>query len=125
MIPDTRILARAGAHEIRAQRLEAMFRDGSVVSLHPVSRAGVPQHLLRALATDSGGFVLFDLEQLNNKLGGELRGAPERDRIGLVFYGLRALFPSKAAFVVAVRRCALAEVLCVPLPAAEPGVAAA
>lgn len=107
---DSTIIARAGVHEVHRQRHEVMFKDCSAVTLHPVSRAGVPHVTLRCLATDGGGLLLFDLANLDDGLGRELRFAAERDRPGYVLHTMRARYPSKAQFILDVRRHALASI---------------
>lgn len=100
MFPDHNIIARAGAHEILADRQEVMFpHDGSAIWLHQVRRAGVPQPMLRAAACDRGALWLFDLGRIHPPLDVDLRVLPERDRIGLVFHGLRQAFPTKSLFL--------------------------
>lgn len=121
-VPDARIIARAGAHEILGQRHEVMFNDGTAVGLHPINRAGVPQVTLRALATDAGGFLLFDVGALMRALDHDLRICHDRDRVGMVFFAARRAFRTKRDFVLAVRARSLAEVL--PLQADELAAAA-
>lgn len=118
MMHDTRIVARSGPHEVLAQRHEITFRDGSTIGLHPVLAHGVPALLMRALATDSGGWLLFDLDRLRLPtrlpLGAELRAMPLRDQVGLVFFALRLAYPTKAAAVVAIRAIGDTEILPAP-----------
>ena len=108
MLADTRIIQRIGSHEIQAQRHEVMFHDGTAVWLHQVRRAGIPHLTLRALATDSGCLLLFDLTALDRQLDADLRVAPDRDRPGYVLHTMRLKYATKAAFVADARRHSLA-----------------
>lgn len=110
MLTDTRVIARAGAHDVLAHRHEVLFVDGHAVWLHRVRRAGMLHRSLRTLATDSGCHLLFDLATLSAQLDASLCVAQERDHPGTVLYSLRRTYATKPAFVVDVRKHCLSAI---------------
>ncbi len=79
---------------VGTQRHEVMFKDGTHISLMPVIDNGVPSLFKRAVnvTREGQGPLVIDLRQLSQQLAEDLPPAPERDRPGLVFYGLRQEF---------------------------------
>lgn len=81
---------------VSAQAHQILFRDNTSVGLHRVFRCGAPLTLMRALPY-AGGFLVFDLGDVNRSLTEDLPGAPARDVSGIVFYTLRCQFASADA----------------------------
>jgi hypothetical protein len=107
-LQDNRIIQRHGQLEVHAQRFEVMFRDGSAVQLHPVSRT-VPEATLRALQLEGLRWLAFDLRPLAPGIEDDLIRLEQRDHPGAVFYTLRGRYPTAAAFVAAASDAAFAR----------------
>ncbi|KQV85458.1 hypothetical protein [Rhizobacter sp. Root1221] len=88
-------LNRPDHHEftVGAQRSEIMLRDGSAVTLLPVFQHGEPCPYHRAVKLN-GAVRVIDIRHLVRQLGDDIAAAPSRDVPGLVFFTLRAAFPS-------------------------------
>lgn len=107
-LQDNRVVTRHGALTVHAQRFEVMFKDGTAVHLHPVSRA-VPDLYLRALQIEGLRWLVVDLRSLAPGIEADLQRLDLRDHPGAVFYTLRAAFPSAAHFLAAVADAAVAR----------------
>jgi len=107
LVQDNRIIHRAGALAVLAQRHEVMFRDGQALGLHPVTVAGQVHVFLRAVHADGLRWALLDLRHLGGELHDDLLRLQPRDHPGAVFFTLRGLFPTRRAFVDALDRLAL------------------
>lgn len=107
-LQDNRIIARQGPHTVHAQRFEVMFKDGSAVHLHPVSRS-VPEIFLRAVQLEGLRWLVFDLRHLAPCIEADLFRLELRDHPGAVFYTLRHAYPTAAAFTAAAADGAVAR----------------
>jgi hypothetical protein len=107
-LQDNRAIQVHGAFTVHAQRFEVMFRDGSTVVLHPVSRA-TPDAFLRALQLEGLRWLLFDLRHLVPTIEADLFRLDLRDHPGAVFYTLRQAYPNAQAFISAVSDGAFAR----------------
>jgi hypothetical protein len=83
---------------ISPARHEIMWRDGSAIGVHPVQRDGVPEIYLRAVHGPDLRPVVIDLRRVAPGIDHDLATAPQRDRIGIVFFTLRHRYPSAGAF---------------------------
>ncbi len=107
-LQDNRIIQHHGAHTVHAQRFEVMFKDGSAVHLHPVSRT-VPDIFLRAVQLEGLRWLVFDVRHLVPTLEADLLRLDKRDHPGAVFYSLRGAYPTAAHFLAAAGDCAVAR----------------
>lgn len=87
---------------VGAQRQEVMFRDGTVVTLHPVHDCGVADKFHRAMLLPHGVTMVIDLRRLVPQIEPDICSAQERDWQGIVFYSLRGAFKTREPFVQAV-----------------------
>lgn len=92
---------------VLAQRCEVMFRDGRAIGLHPVADDGHGQMFLRAVHHEGLRWCIFDLRHLCTGIESDLKALQQRDHPGAVFYTLRGLFPTAAAFGAALDKLAL------------------
>lgn len=86
---DRSVIAHLGRFDILATSHEVMWPDGTAVALHPVRENGIDSLYLRALLLPAGMRIVFDLRKICPPLTVDLQVAHERDRIGVVYYGLR------------------------------------
>ncbi len=107
MLQDTRIVHTDGDLAVLAQRHEVMFHDGLALGLHPVTQAGHADTFLRAVHAEGLRWLLFDLRHLGGELADDLRRLQPRDHHGAVFYTLRGLYRTRAAFLAALDDMAL------------------
>lgn len=106
---ETRAIQRPPQHAhltVLAQRCEVMFRDGCAIGLHPVADSGHVQMFLRAVHHEGLRWCIFDLRQLATEIESDLNGLQQRDHPGAVFYTLRGIFPTRAAFGAALDKLA-------------------
>jgi len=100
-LQDTRIITRHEQLAVHAERHEVMFKDGTSITLHPVSAGVAPQRFLRA--TRNGGIWLaFDLRHLAREIEDEVLRLHQRDTPGVVFYTLRRHYATAAACLAGV-----------------------
>jgi hypothetical protein len=104
MLIDHKIIVRDGAREVISQQHELHWPDGSMQVIHPVWAHDMPEPFLRALPIGSGSFVIFDVTKLAPELDADMRSAPPRDQVGLVFFSMRRHFASADAFRAAACR---------------------
>jgi len=83
---------------VGAQRLEVMFKDGTAVTLHPVFDNGAPVTHHRALKLPKGVTIVVDLRKMVPQIADDLRVAPPKDVVGIVFFSLRLKFASAELF---------------------------
>jgi hypothetical protein len=83
------------------QRQEIMFRDGTVVTLHPVHDCGVADKFHRAMLLPGAITMVIDLRRLVPQIEPDICTAQERDWQGIVFYSLRGAFKTREPFVQA------------------------
>lgn len=99
------------AFTIAPARHEIMWRDGTAIGVHPVLRDGVPEPYLRAVPGPDLQPVVVDLRRVAPSLAADMPAAPERDRVGLVFYTLRHRFGSAREFHAEALRAGRVDVL--------------
>jgi hypothetical protein len=107
-LQDNRIIQRHGQLAVHAQRFEVMWRDGTAVHLHPVSRA-IPEVFLRALQLEGLRWLVFDLSHLVPSIEADLIRLDQRDHPGCVFFTLRLRYANAQAFVAAAADAATAR----------------
>ena len=100
--PDNRVIAQHAGLLVLAPRHEIMFRDGSTVHLHALSRVGQPtvvDLMLRAVHVDGMRWLVLDLRKFSAEIEGDLCRAEQRDRFGMVWFTLRGQFGTASAFL--------------------------
>lgn len=91
-LPDRTIIAQSTQHLVLAERHQVQFTDLTTLDLHRVATtSGVDMMHVRAVRTDTG-WAVFDLRDVVLTLRDWLKGVPERDVLGVVYYGLRFHF---------------------------------
>lgn len=83
------------------RRQEVIFEDGHAVWLDQVQTAGSADLFKRRIRTDAGDVTEIDLRRLAPELEKDLPIAATRDVPGVVFYSLRQVFKTQAAFLAA------------------------
>lgn len=101
-LQDTRIITRHEQMAVHAERHEVMFKDGTSITLHPVSAGDAPQMFLRAVQHASGLWLVFDLRHLDKEIEAEVLRLHSRDTPGVVFYTLRRYYCSATACLAGV-----------------------
>lgn len=100
---DPRVIATLpspqGVWQVKAQRHEVMWRDGTTCHLHPVHLSGVPQTFHRALRHEGPTWTVIDLRHHSDEVEADILRLQPRDTPGVVLFTLRAQYPTAAAFV--------------------------
>lgn len=94
-LQDAKIIQRHEQLAVHAERHEVMFKDGSSITLHPVSAGVAPQRFLRA-TLKAGVWLVFDLRHLAKEIEAEVLRLHSRDTPGVVFYTLRRHYANAA-----------------------------
>lgn len=95
---DNRIIASHDGWHVLAQRCEIMFRDGTVVYLHPVLQGDATMPMHRAVHHEGMRWLVLDLRHHSAHVQDFLQSAPARDAPGIVFYAMRNIYPTARAF---------------------------
>lgn len=109
---DRRIIQQHASLDVMAQRHEVMWRDGTTVHLHPVSKDGVPQPFLRAMQLEGLRWLIFNLLKLpgvqSAPLQQDLLRLPTRDAQGVVYYTLRGVYSTGGVFTASAVQASVA-----------------